>query len=115
MRRVLLIFAWLVICVHFLKDVTQDILQIPTALDILGNVEEKVDHLLFMIQFFIYIAGVGSFLSEIFLLVAIPIVLRGRGSTKLARLTSTTLVCLIVYFAVIVFFDPRFYSIFEFI
>lgn len=105
--RKILPFVWIIVFIHFLKDITQDILQIPTFLDIFGNIQEDLSNLPYLIRLLIITSGIFSFFGEIFLLVSIPIIRRRKEITKLERWTIGTVIFMLIYFPVVLFLDPR--------
>jgi hypothetical protein len=99
---------FLVVLVHLLKDITQDIFKIPTFLDFFGNVNE--DLLVFSPLIRQVIAGFGfiSFGVEVFLVVAIPKVIMNKKNSKLERYAVLALLFLVIYFISVTLMDPRF-------
>src|SRR3989344_5503790 len=85
--RLLLPFLYIFILVHFLKDITQDILKISTPLDLFGDVKEDISFLSKPLQIIFYY-GLGglSFVIEAFLLIAIPKIIRRRQVSFLEKL-----------------------------
>jgi hypothetical protein len=72
-------FLFIFILIHFLKDITQDILRISTPLDIFGDVKESISFLSKPVQLiFYYGLGGFSFVVEVFLLIAIPKIVRRK-------------------------------------
>jgi len=106
--RSFLVAVWAVALVHFLKDITQDILHIPTFLDMLGNIQEDISWLPKYLQWLVYGAGIGSFLAEIVLLIAIPIVKKGERFSRLEGWIVGIIVFMLIYFLVVIILDPRF-------
>ena len=96
------------VILHFLKDITQDILRIPTPLDLLGDVREDLSLFPGYVQLVFVVIGITSFIIEGFLLITIPYVLRTRVITKLEKIVIITLIGLGVYFLMVTMFDPRF-------
>jgi hypothetical protein len=111
-RSFLLSLIWVVTLIHFLKDITQDILGIPTFLDVFGNIQEDIRHLPYWIQLLIFSAGIGSVLAEIFLLVSIPIIKQRRETSALEKLVVLVVIFMLIYFPVVMLLDPRLYSSF---
>ena len=106
--RFFLIFIWVITLIHFLKDITQDILRIPTILDFFGNVQEDVGWLPLWTQRLVYGAGAGSFLAEIFLLISIPIVTFNSKHSSLEKWVIGVVVFMLIYFPIVILLDPRF-------
>lgn len=107
--RTFLVLVWVVTLLHFLKDITQDILKIATPLDLMGDIQEDVSRLPVGIRWLVYGAGVGSFFAENFLLIAIPKVLRQNGLTRLEWWIKVVLTFMLIYFPVVLLLDPRFW------
>lgn len=106
--RKLLPFVFIFVLVHFLKDVTQDILKIPTPLDYLGDVKEDLSSFPVIAQNLFMLLGIGSFVAEAFILVAIPVVIRKKEIILLEKVVCIVLIALILFFLVATFLDPRF-------
>jgi len=100
-------FVWIIVFIHFLKDITQDILQIPTFLDIFGNIQEDLSNLPHPIRLLIITSGIFSFFGEIFLLIAIPIVRKRKQISVIEKWIIGTIVFMLIYFPVVLFLDPR--------
>jgi len=97
---------WIVVFMHFLKDITQDILQIPTFLDWFGNIQEDLSGLPRVVQDSIIASGYLSFFGEILLLIAIPIVRKRNSFSKLEAWVIGVVVFMLIYFPVVTFLDP---------
>jgi len=106
--RTLLPFLYVVVLIHFLKDITQDILKISTPLDLLGDVKEDISIFPIFFQNLFISLGIGSFIAEFFLLVAIPVVIRRREASLLEKTIFIIFLCLGVYFLAATLLDPRF-------
>jgi len=107
--RLLLPFLYIFILVHFLKDITQDILKISTPLDIFGDVKEDISFLPKSFQLiFYYGLGSFSFIVEVFLLVAIPKIIRKRQASFLEKLVIGGILYLLVFLAICILLDPRY-------
>ena len=102
------LFIFLFVFVHFLKDITQDILKTVTPLDLLGNVNEDLSSFPKIVQQGFMAIGYGSFLAEIFLILSIPFVLAGKGGRKLKVAIWCVVIAMIVYFITATLLDPRF-------
>ena len=107
--RLILPFLFIFVLIHFLKDITQDILKIKTPLDILGDVEENLSSLSTTAQK-TYLYGLGglSVIAEVFLIVSIPIVWRRRTFSKLEKITMVVVGLLLLFFLVAITLDPRY-------
>lgn len=110
--RLFLPILFLFVLIHFLKDITQDILIISTPLDIFGDVKEDVSKLSPTAQN-LYLYGLGglSFLAEAFLLISIPVVWKRKTFSNLEMYIVTITSLLLLFFLVATMLDPR-YSIF---
>ncbi|HCQ31446.1 TPA: hypothetical protein DIU27_03645 [Candidatus Collierbacteria bacterium] len=107
-RSFLLSLIWVVTLIHFLKDITQDILRIPTFLDVFGNIQEDLSHLPYCIQLLIFSAGISSFLAEIFLLISIPIIKHRRETSALEKWVVGVVIFMLIYFPLVILLDPRY-------
>lgn len=104
-----LLIIFLVIFVHFLKDITQDILKVPTFLDLFGNVNEDLSVFPLLVQQIIIALGFVSFGIEVFLIVAIPKVIKNKENSKLEKYVLASLLFLITYFISVTLMDPRYH------
>lgn len=85
--KVFLGVVYIFVFIHFLKDITQDILRISTALDIFGDVKEDISFLPYILQLvFYYGLGGLSFIVEAFLLITIPKILLGKQTDNLKKM-----------------------------
>lgn len=100
-------FVFLIVLVHFLKDITQDILKVPTFLDSLGNVNEDLSVLPNFVGQTIIILGYVSFIIEAFLIVAIPKVIKAKANTRLEKYVIIAILFLAIYFVTVTLLDPR--------
>lgn len=109
--RFLLLPLFIFFLVHFIKDITQDILVIKTPLDIFGDAKEDLSFLPSTLQK-IYLYGLGglSFVAETFILYAIPTILRRRESniSRLEKWLMISIAFLFIFFATAILLDPRF-------
>jgi hypothetical protein len=107
--RFLLPIIFIFILIHFLKDITQDILKISTPLDMLGDVVENLSGFSYLGKnIYIYGFGYFSFLVEIFLLFSIPVVLRRKSLSKLEKFAIFAFIYLAIYFSVAICLDPKY-------
>jgi len=107
-RSFLLNLIWVVTLIHFLKDITQDILRISTVFDVFGNIQEDLSGLPYLGQVLILSAGIGSFLAELFLLISIPIIKRRRETTTLEKWVVGVVIFMLIYFPIVILLDPRY-------
>ena len=107
-RSFLLILIWVITLIHFLKDITQDILRIPTILDVFGNIQEDISRLPYWIQLLIFSAGIGSFLAENFLLISIPIIIHRSETSTLEKWVVGVVIFMLIYFPLVILLDPRY-------
>lgn len=104
-------FFWVVfvfVVIHFLKDITQDILRISTPLDLLGNVNEDLSRFPVVIRQAYVSLGHTSYVAETFLLFAIPLVATDKKKTRLAKFVWLTILLLSLYLLSAVLLDPKF-------
>lgn len=106
--RFFLPIIFLIVWVHFLKDITQDILKISTFLDLLGNINEDLSAFPPLIQKIIIALGFVSFGVETFLIMAIPKVIKDKGRSKLEPYVIGSLLILVIYFISVVLMDPHY-------
>jgi hypothetical protein len=108
MKKLGLKFIFIVTLVHFLKDITQDILRIPTILDRLGNIQEDLTHLPSFLANIIIVTGYLSFLGEIAILVLTPLILKNNFRNKTYNMVFLSIVIvLLIYFITATFLDPK--------
>lgn len=107
--KTVLPFIFIFILIHFLKDLTQDILKISTPLDSLGDAKEDLSLLPKSFQN-LYLYGLGGFsiIAEVFLLIAIPRVWKKKEFTKLDKWILAAVVFLITFFITATLLDPRY-------
>lgn len=94
--------------IHFLKDITQDILKISTPLDLLGNVEEDLSQLPNIFRLTFVGLGILSVFEELFLVISIPIVLKRKKFTHLELMVILITIAILLYFLLVTFLDPRY-------
>src|SRR3989338_1323428 len=104
----LLFCVFIFVVIHFLKDITQDILKVPTILDIFGNANEDLSRFPRAIQVIFTVFGYLSFFAEIFLIVAIPLVLGKNRHLKLEKAVWVVTVLLVLFFITATLLDPRY-------
>lgn len=107
-KRVFLWIIFIFVATYFLKDITQDILKIPTILDLLGNANEDLSSFPKIIQLVFVVIGYASFFVEIFLLIAIPLVLKNKKYIKLEKVVWIITTILVLYFITAILLDPRY-------
>lgn len=82
-KKILGIVLWLIILVHFLKDITQDILGISTVLDSLGNIEEDITSFPTWLEYLYHWAMVNTVIGELTLIFLIPkYIFKSIGNTE---------------------------------
>lgn len=101
--------VFVLMIVHLLKDITQDILKIPTFLDLLGDVNEDLSVFPPLVQQVIITLGFVSFGVEVFLILAIPKILKSKDNSKLEKYAIAFLLFLIAYFMSVTLMDPRYH------
>lgn len=104
--RKLLPIIFIIVLTHSVKDITQDILKIPTLLDVFGDVKEDLSALPAFLQRIFILFGYGSFMAEIFLLISIPTVLKRNNNSRLEKAVILIIVLLLLYFLSAVLLDP---------
>ena len=107
-RQVFLTLLFIFFGIHFLKDITQDILRIQTPLDLLGDVKEDLSAFSPFVQKLFYSFGVLSFIGEFFVLFSVPIVIKRKAVTRLEAAIYIVVVLILLFFLVVTLLDPRF-------
>jgi|SRR3989344_3222143 len=97
-KKFLLWTIFVLILIHFLKDITQDILQISSPLDILGDAKEDLSKFPKIIKQGYLLLGISSLFSELFLIIAIPLALLGKNNPKLEKFVWVIITFLLFYF-----------------
>lgn len=105
--NIVLIVIFVFFFIHFLKDITQDVLKIKTPLDYFGNVNEDLSLFSSFIKSILNGMGYLSFFGEIFLIIAIPIHIFRKKKDYLLKSIWIITALIIVYFLVATFLDPR--------
>ena len=107
--KIFLGIVYIFVFIHFLKDITQDILRISSPLDMFGDIKEDISFLPPAYQFIFYY-GLGglSFVVEVFLLIAIPNIIWGKKTIKLKKLTFAGILYLFIFLITCTLLDPRF-------
>lgn len=106
--RFLLPFFFVFFLIHFLKDITQDILRIATPLDIFGDAKEDLSSFSPFFQRMFYLFGVSSFIGELFLLISIPTVLKRKTFSRLEVAVLIVVILILLFFLWAILLDPRF-------
>ncbi len=108
-KNTFLAILWIVILIHFLKDITQDLLQIKSVLDVFGDAKENLTWLPVWAQsIYLYVFGGLSILAEITLLITIPISLFRKETNLTSKLIRYSFWYLLIFFSVAILLDPRF-------
>lgn len=104
--RVILPFLFVFFLIHFLKDITQDILKVSTPLDVFGDVKEDLTNFPEFVQKLFAFLGVGSFLGEFFILISIPTILKRKEFSRLESYVVLVTISIIIYFLIVTILDP---------
>ncbi len=108
MRKITIKIIFIVVLIHFIKDITQDILHIPSIFDFLGNINENLSSLNPIITKTILFLGYLSFFVEITILIVIPIILKNNfQNRKLTKFLLGIVLYLVIYFLSVSFLDPN--------
>ncbi len=106
--RTILPIIFIFVLIHFAKDITQDILQVNTFLDVFGDAHEDLSFLPEPIPtVFTYWLGGLSILVELFLLISIPIVLKRKKFSKLEKYVVMCTIFLFSFLGLCVLLDPK--------
>lgn len=108
-KKIVFWLIFVLVAAHFLKDITQDILKIPTFLDLMGDVNEDLSVLPGFLRQGFLILGYSSFLAELFLLAAIPFIILKKSSVRLEKIVWGCVIFLILYLLSATLLDPRFW------
>lgn len=106
-RKVLLVIILVASTIHLVKDITQDIMQIPTLLDNFGDIREDLSGFSSIAQQIFFGVAVLSVIGEIFLVVTIPLALK-RSPSKLDRSILFVTLAILAFFFYCFLLDPRF-------
>lgn len=105
--KIFLIPIFTFVIIHFLKDITQDLLGVPTILDIFGNANEDLSNFhpygIWVYHWFM----VNTFFLEIFLLVYIQKTWRRKTFSKTDIIIFSSIIYLIIAFTLATLLDPR--------
>jgi hypothetical protein len=109
MKKTLFILLWVFVVIHFLKDITQDILRVSTFLDNFGDVIENLSWLpRWAQQVYLYGFGGISFIAEAILIYALPFAVFNKSTAAKNRLTKYCIIYLLTFFTIAILLDPRF-------
>ena len=72
LARLILLFIYFIVLLHFLKDIAQDLLKISTPLDLLGDTQEDLARFPVLIKSLFLVAGILTYFIEAALLALIP-------------------------------------------
>jgi len=105
--NLILIIIFTFFFIHFLKDITQDILKIKTPLDYLGNVNEDLSSFSSLIKILFNITAYLSFIGEAILILIIPIYLFYKKKKYLLKSIWIITSLIMIYFLIAIFLDPK--------
>ena len=106
--KVFLVLIFTVFFVHLVKDITQDILQISTPLDYLGNAQEDLSMFPSTIKLVFTIFGYISVIAEIFIIAFIALFIKDGSKIYLLKPIFSILILMLIYFLSATLLDPRF-------
>lgn len=106
--KIVLIPVFVFVIIHFLKDITQDLLGIPTVLDIFGDAKEDLSSFPESFVWFYHWFMVNTFFLEIYLVFSIPKTWRRKNFSKTDIITFSSIIYLIIAFSTAILLDPRF-------
>lgn len=86
---------------HFFKDITQDILFMPSFLDVLGDIKEDLSRLIEWQKVFYYWAWVNQFLLQPVLAFLVIKILKNKDFSK----TDIFIAAILVYFAALFYWS----------
>lgn len=104
--KALLIPIFIFVALHFFKDITQDLLGVPTVLDLMGDVNEDLSNFhpyaLWVYHWFM----VNTIILEVFLVVIIPKTWLRKNFAKVDLLTLFSVLYLFAALFVAYLLDP---------
>jgi hypothetical protein len=106
--RFFLPFIFVFVLVHFFKDITQDILQIETSLDVFGNACEDISGFSNLLKMVWIWGGVNSFFIELFLLISLPHIIRKKSFSKLELYSLIATIFLLLFLVISMLLDARY-------
>jgi len=71
-KRIIVSIILIITTIHFLKDITQDILGIETSLDKLDDIQENINQFPMWFEWFWHWAMVNTFIGEFVLIILLP-------------------------------------------
>lgn len=86
--------------VHLLKDITQDVLQIATFLDKLGNINENLSNFSEPLLWFYHWAMVNTYFMELFIVLTVLQVWRRKAFTTIDYLNTGFVLYITVMFTI---------------
>jgi len=101
--KIILVPVFIFFCLHFLKDITQDILRMPTFLDKMGDLRENVSSLSEWLLWLYHWAWVNAFLLEAVIITLILKKWKQASFTKLDILIIGSLLYQFIMFLIALF------------
>ncbi len=71
-KKAVAVIILVVVSIHFLKDITQDILGTTTPLDRLGDIQENISQFPMWFEWFWHWAMVNTVIGELILVILLP-------------------------------------------
>lgn len=105
--KFVLIPIFIFIAIHFLKDITQDLLGVSTFLDVFGDVKEDLSAFPNWLVWVYHWAGVNTFLMEGFLLFSIPKTWGRKAFSKVDLVNAGFLLYIVAIFIIATFLGPQ--------
>lgn len=106
--QIFLVPVFVFVVIHFTKDVTQDLLGLPTYLDVFGDIKEDISRFSFPFTWFYHWFMVNTFFLELFLLIYTPKTWQRKYFSRVDTVILASIIYLIVAFATAILLDPRF-------
>ncbi|MFA7300815.1 MAG: hypothetical protein WC069_00695 [Candidatus Shapirobacteria bacterium] len=98
--RFLIIPLFVVTILHFIKDITQDILGVSTFLDKIGDINENISNFPVWLTWLYHWAMVNTFFMEGALLVTLPLDWKNKRFTKFSIINISMVLYIIALFIV---------------
>ncbi|GEM_PF-6964985 len=100
-QRFFLPTLWIVVFLHLLKDITQDLLGVKTPLDLLGNIQEDLSSFSLPQKVFVYILHAVALYLQLLILLIVPAYLKtGSKNHQIILLLSFSFLTLYLLFLV---------------
>lgn len=110
-----LIPVFVFIVIHFMKDITQDLLGLPTVLDYFGDANEDLSNFHPYTTWVYHWFMVNTILLEIFLIIAIPKIWLRSIFSRIDIYAFLSIMYLTVAFFLAILLDPKLRTLLRFL